>query len=108
GNLYRLQNKCAAKGTVLRDVLDAKIISKWGAMTWKPPTPAGTKVTVAVRAGNTPDPDETWTDSSAEQDQPDSGKIAAPTARYLQYRVTLVTENPRLTPAVRGLTFRYM
>jgi len=63
---------------------------------------------VAVRAGNTDEPDETWSDWSAEQDNPDSAKIAAPTARYLQYRVTLATDNPRLTPAVRGLALRYM
>src|SRR5439155_876414 len=105
---YALQDKFAAKGTVVSDVLDAKIISKWGAMTCKPATPPGTRVTLALRAGNTPEPDETWSDWSAEQDNPDSAKLTAPTAAYLQYRVTLSNDNPRVTPAVRGLAFRYM
>ena len=107
GKLYVLQDKYAAKGTVVSEVLDAKIISKWGALAWKPETPAGTKVTLAVRSGNTADPDDTWSDWSAEQSDPQNGKITAPTARYLQYRVTLTSDNPKATPSVRGLTLRY-
>src|SRR4029078_10212372 len=34
-------------------------------------------------------------------------KADAPTARYLQYRVTLATKDPRLTPEVRGVSLRY-
>jgi outer membrane protein assembly factor BamB len=108
GKLYVLQDKYAAKGTVISEVLDAKIISKWGALAWKQETPAGTKVSIAVRAGNTAEPDETWSDWSTEQSDPQSGKIAAPTARYLQYRVTLTTDNAKVSPSVRGLTLRYM
>jgi hypothetical protein len=107
GKLYVLQDKYAARGTVVSEVLDAKIISRWGALAWKPETPPGTKVTLAVRSGNTADPDETWSDWSAEQGDPHNGKITAPTARYLQYRVTLASDNPKATPSVRGLTLRY-
>ena len=35
-------------------------------------------------------------------------KSPAPTARFLQYRATLATDNPAATPALRGLTVRYM
>jgi hypothetical protein len=108
GKLYVLEDKYAARGTVISEVLDAKIISKWGALAWKPHTPPGTSVTLAVRAGNTAEPDDTWSDWSEEQTDPQIGKIAAPTARYLQYRVTLASTTPRATPSVRGLTLRYM
>jgi hypothetical protein len=108
GKLYVLQDRFASVGTILSEVQDAKIISKWGALTWKPTTPPGTAVSVAVRTGNTPDPDDTWSSWSAEQTDPQTAKIAAPTARYLQYRVTLTTEDPKVTPAVRGLVLRYM
>ena len=67
GQALRPQDRYAAKGTVMSEVLDAKIISKWGALTWKADTPAGTAVTVAVRSGNVAEPDETWSDWSAEQ-----------------------------------------
>jgi hypothetical protein len=108
GKLYVLQDKYAPTGTVLSEVLDAKLISKWGSLRWKSDTPAGTSVTVAVRSGNISEPDETWSDWSAEQTDPEQAIIAAPPARFLQYRVTLKTEEPAQTPALHSLALRYM
>ncbi len=108
GKLYVLQDRYAAKGTVVSDVLDAKIISKWGALSWQAQAPAGTRVTVAVRSGNVIEPDDTWSDWSAEQADPENARAAAPTARYLQYRVTMATDNPNASPALTRLAVRYM
>ena len=107
GKLYVLEDRFAGKGTVVSEVLDAKIISKWGDFTWKANVPPSTSVTVAVRSGNVPDPDETWSDWAAEQTDAQAGKALAPPARYLQYRVTLGSDNPRVSPEVHGLTLRY-
>jgi hypothetical protein len=108
GKLYVLQDKYAAKGTVVSEVLDAKIISKWGALRWKADAPASTTVTVAVRTGNVAEPDETWSDWSSEQTNPQQAVVMAPTARFLQYRLTLSSENPAITPTLRSLSVRYM
>ena len=108
GKLYVLQDKFVSRGTVTSDVLDAKLISKWGALRWQADTPAGTKVTIAVRSGNVAEPDETWSDWSAEQTDARQATIAAPTARFLQYRVTLSSDSPSATPALRDLTLRYV
>jgi len=91
----------------LSDILDTKMVSKWGALRWEAEAPAKTAVSVAVRSGNTAEPDETWSDWSAEQTDATTAVIAAPPARFLQYRVTLSTDDPSLTPSVRGLTLRY-
>jgi hypothetical protein len=107
GKLYLLQDRYTAKGTVVSEVLDAKIISKWGALGWTADVPEGTSVTVAVRSGNVAEPDETWSDWSPEQTDPRTAQVAAPTARFLQYRVTLASTSPDATPALRGLTVRY-
>jgi hypothetical protein len=107
GKLYVLQEKHADRGTVVSEVLDAKIISKWGALRWNANAPAGTKISVAVRSGNVAEPDETWSDWSAEQTDGQQATVAAPTARFLQYRVTLTTANPDVTPALRSLSIRY-
>jgi outer membrane protein assembly factor BamB len=107
GKLYVLQDKYAKEGTVLSDVLDAKIISKWGALRWQADVPAGATVTVALRSGNVAEPDETWSDWSAEQTDPERAAVASPPARFLQYRITLKTDNPAATPVLRGLTIRY-
>jgi hypothetical protein len=106
GKLYVLEDEYASRGTVTSGVLDAHIVSRWGTLTWKAGTPAGTNVSVAVRTGNVADPDQTWSDWSAEQTDPE-GHVAAPTARYLQYRVTLASTHARITPELRSLAIRY-
>ncbi len=108
GKLYVLQDKYAARGTVVSEVLDAKLISKWGALRWTADVPSGTALSVAVRSGNVAEPDDTWSDWSAEQAQARQAVVTAPTARFLQYRVTLTSSNPDVTPALHDLTIRYM
>jgi hypothetical protein len=108
GKLYVLKDQFAAKGTIVSEVLDAKIISKWGALRWRADVPAGTSVTVAARSGNVAEPDETWSDWSAEEIHPREAMVTAPTARFLQYRITLQTTNSAVTPALHGLSLRYM
>src|SRR5262249_23812436 len=71
GKLYVLRDRFASHGTVVSEVLDARILSKWGALTWKADTPPETTVTVAVRSGNVAEPDDTWSDWSAEQTDPE-------------------------------------
>jgi hypothetical protein len=107
GRLYSLRDGYAPRGTVVSEVLDARLISKWGALRWRATTPAGTAVTVAVRTGNVAEPDDTWSDWSAEQTDPQQAIVEAPAARFLQYRVTLTTDSTHATPAVQGLTLRY-
>lgn len=107
GKLYALQDQFVARGTVLSDVLDAKLLSRWGALTWKAQTPPGTAVSVAARSGNVAEPDETWSAWSAEQTDPLAAKADVPPARYFQYRVTLTTKDPGQTPEFRNFTLRY-
>ena len=106
GKLFVLEDRYAAKGTVLSEVLDTKIQSKWGAMTWKANAPAGTTVSIAVRSGNVADPDDTWSSWSAEQTVADA-KAKAPLGRYLQYRVTMTSDDPKTTPEFRQFALRY-
>jgi hypothetical protein len=108
GKLYVLQDKFTARGSLVSDVMDARIISKWGALRWEADSPDGTSVSVAVRSGNVAEPDDTWSDWSAEETDADHATIAAPKARFLQYRVTMATTRPETTPAVRAVTLRYM
>ena len=107
GKLYTLEKKFTPQGIVTSEVLDAKIISRWGALTWKTLTPPGTQATLAVRSGNVAEPDATWSNWSAELIDPAESKATCPKARYLQYRVTLTTTNPAVTPEVRHLALRY-
>lgn len=107
GKLYVLQDRFAGKGTVTSDVHDAKLVSHWGALRWEAETPHGTAVTVATRSGNVAEPDETWSDWTAEQTDGQAATITAPAARFLQYRVTLTTDDAAVTPAVHSVSLRY-
>jgi hypothetical protein len=108
GKLYALEDRYATRGTAVSEVLDAKILSKWGALRWQADLPRGTSVSVAVRTGNVAEPDETWSDWSEEQTDPREAVVTAPTARFLQYRVTLATRSPAVSPALRAVAVRYM
>jgi sugar lactone lactonase YvrE len=107
GKLYTLEAQYADKGTVLSDVLDAKMPTRWGALTWKASTPTGTALSIAVRSGNVAEPDDTWSPWSAEQTDATAARALAPVARYVQYRVTLTTKDAQLTPSLNDFTLRY-
>ncbi len=107
GKLYVLQDRYAARGQVCSEVLDAKIVSKWGALRWEGQTPEGTAVSMATRSGNVAEPDDTWSDWSAEQNDAEHAAITSPPARFLQYRVTLTTAHPQRSPSVRAVILRY-
>ncbi|MGE3803544.1 MAG: hypothetical protein AB7K24_02605 [Gemmataceae bacterium] len=108
GKLYVLEEGYTPRGSLTSSVLDAKIVSKWGALRWQADTPPGTSVSVAVRTGNVEEPDETWSGWSAEQFDGENASVTAPSARFLQYRVTLASKEPQNTPVLRQLSIRYM
>ena len=66
--------------------------------------PGGTALTVQTRSGNTPVPDGTW---SAFQALSGGTTIQSPTARYLQYRVTLSTADPDVSPELEDAQVCY-
>jgi hypothetical protein len=107
GKLYILEDKFCASGSVVSDVFDARIVSKWGSLRWQGQTPKKTRLTIAVRTGNVAEPDDTWSDWSVEQDDGDKAQVLAPAARFIQYRITLSTEDDSNTPSLRGIALRY-
>jgi sugar lactone lactonase YvrE len=107
GKLYSLQDRYAASGSVTGEVIDAKLISRWGAISWQGDVPTGTKLTVSVRGGNVAEPDDTWSDWTPEQIDPKTAVANVPSARYLQFRVSLGTGDPKIAPSLHHLTVRY-
>jgi hypothetical protein len=108
GKLYSLTTTYATKGTFESQVFDAGMISRWGAIRWNGDTPEGTKVSLAVRSGNTKTPDDTWTDWSVEQVDPQTAVVPCPASRFVQFRATLESARADLTPTLRAVTVRYM
>jgi sugar lactone lactonase YvrE len=89
GNLLALSTDRAARGTYESDVKDARVVATWGTIAWRAATPAGTRVEVQTRSGNTRTPDEAWSDWSAPYTDASGSTITSPKARYLQWRAVL-------------------
>lgn len=100
GKLFRLSADRADTGTYTSDVRDATTVAAWGAIKWQAVMPAGTRVDISTRSGNTRTPDETWSDWSAAYPTAEGSAIASPRARYLQWRAVFTgarNESPLLT-----------
>jgi hypothetical protein len=107
GSVVRLDPGYVASGTLTSDVRDTKLISRFGAVSWRADRPKGATVSVQVRSGNVSEPDATWSDWSTPQTDPDHAQAQVPPGRFVQYRVTLATSDPTATPELHGVTVRY-
>jgi sugar lactone lactonase YvrE len=107
GLLMSVAGTRATRGTFESDVKDAKLVSTWGVVSWRATTPAGTKVEIFTRSGNTKTPDEAWSDWSAAYSNPDGSPITSPKARYLQWRAVL-TGTASAAPMLTSLSSAYL
>jgi sugar lactone lactonase YvrE len=98
--LFKLGSDRASSGIVESDVFDAQRPATWGLVHLVAETPTGTSVTVETRSGDSPVPGEGWRPWTPTV----SNAIISPAARYLQYRLTLSTDKPDLSPVVRQVT----
>jgi len=92
----------ASSGTFTSRVLDARELVTWDRAQWHADKPAGSKITVRVRTGSTPEPDASW---SSWTTLSDSGARVTGTSRYLQYQVELVRGTGDTTPVLRAIGF---
>lgn len=89
GLLMSVASTRATRGSFQSEVKDARLVSTWGVVAWRATTPAGTKVEVSTRSGNTMTPDEAWSEWSPAYTNADGSQIVSPKARYLQWRAIL-------------------
>jgi hypothetical protein len=76
-------------------------------MAWRATAPAGTKVEILTRSGNTRTPDEAWSDWSAPYANADGSQITSPKARYLQWRAVL-TGTATAAPVLTSMSSAYL
>jgi WD40 repeat protein len=107
GKLFRLSSDRAPRGTYTSDVRDATTVAAWGAVKWQAATPAGTKIEISTRSGNTRTPDETWSDWSAACSTPEGSAITSPRARSLQWRA-IVSGARNDAPLLTSVTAAYL
>ncbi len=107
GDVHRMAAQPARRGELESAVRDAGSIARWGRLTWVAKTPAGTRIVLQTRTGNSEEPDSTWNPWSADVAQ--SGQtVASPPARYFQYRAVLTSDDTAARPVLSEVAVVYM
>jgi len=105
--LWRLDLALATEGSFTSRALDAERMARWARMSWDATIPEGATLQVGARSGNSPTPDDgSWSAWTAVLLKPGE-RMAAPAARYLQYRLRLAGPYS-LGPNVRRTEVLYL
>jgi len=108
GKVYRLLPRMAKTGTFVSPVIDAKVQAHWGTLRWQSEMKSGYQVIMHTRAGNTEKPDETWSPWSAASIRNEAAAMNSPTARFLQWKIQLVSEKNTICPVLSNLEVTYL
>jgi hypothetical protein len=80
-----------SEGTYESQAFDARLFSRWGRLTWWGQNSASQNPNVEfyVRAGNTSDPADSWSQWSGPYRDPKGEQTQSPAARFVQWKVVL-------------------
>src|ERR1700737_908507 len=106
GKVFRLSPDRAAEGTYTSTVRDAQTAASWGTLSWRAAVPAGARVDVFTRSGNTATPDDTWSAWAGPYQHAEGEEITSPKARYLQWKAVLAGK--QTTPLLASVTAAYL
>jgi len=106
-SIWRFVAGAERRGTYTSAALDAGQAARFGVFRWRGESPAGTRVEVAFRSGNSAEPDRTWSAWTPPASGEEIALDRVPSGRYVQYRLTLAATtaaSPRI--AATELTYR--
>ena len=93
-------------GEYVSPVKDTGRTSKFGAFRWEGDTPSGSRVEFAFRSGDSATPDATWSNWSSFESNARALPIAAPDARFLQWKMRVETDGTA-APRIRRTEAAY-
>jgi hypothetical protein len=96
------------EGSYLSPAVDAGSLADWGRVVWDADVPKGAELQVQARAGNTAEPDDTWS-SWADLDRNGNGRTAEtrlPAARWFQARFSF-KGGRTASPLLRSVEIAY-
>ncbi|MGE5278915.1 MAG: two-component regulator propeller domain-containing protein [Acidobacteriota bacterium] len=94
------------QGQYISAVKDTGRTSRFGAFRWEGEIPPGAQAEFAFRSGESQVPDATWSSWSAWAAATQASRVAAPAARYLQWRVRMSSDGKAL-PVIRRTEAAY-
>ncbi|MCC6442329.1 MAG: hypothetical protein IT210_02615 [Armatimonadetes bacterium] len=105
GDIYRAA--APGEGVMESCVHDARLEARWGRLSWDADLPAGTRIEFATRSGSTADPDSSWSPWQPVAAQGSDGPVASPQGRFIQYKATLMADDPAKTPVLNRVSLVY-
>jgi sugar lactone lactonase YvrE len=106
GKIYRVGPGLAQEGSLESEVYDAGFFSQWGRLSFEANLNGG-RVRIAARSGNLDRPQKNWSPWSAPIADTKGGRIAAPAARFIQWRATL-TAGSAQSPELESVDVAYL
>jgi hypothetical protein len=107
GKVYRIGPELEKTGSYESDPFDASAFTYWGRLSYSGDT-AGGRVSFEARSGNVNHPQKNWSKWSQVTLDGDGGRVAAPPARFLQYRATLTAGPGGKSPELTEVDIAYM
>ena len=104
GNVYQIGPEIDKQGTYESDPYDVGFFSYWGRLVSKGETDGG-KVAFETRSGNLDRPHKNWSPWAGVDG---TGRVASPSARFIQYRATLSSGASGKSPELTEVEVAYM
>jgi hypothetical protein len=104
GKVYQLGPAPEKSGSLESEPLDAGSFTQWGRL-HNGGTPNGGSTSIETRSGNLDSPRRGW---SRWEPVPESGRIASPPARFLQYRIAMTVAPDGKSPEVTSIGVAYL
>jgi hypothetical protein len=107
GRLHTMEPGTGETGSFLSKVKDAEAAASWGRIRWEATHPAGTRLEVMTRSGNTGSPDDTWSSWSTAYTREEGESVKSDKARFLQLKVVL-TGKGGTSPVLDSVSTAYL
>jgi sugar lactone lactonase YvrE len=108
GGIFALEKEATNSGTYLSPPKDATSLARWGQIRWIGEAPAGAKVELFTRTGNSALPDNTWSDWSSAYAASSGSKVVSPSARFIQWKAQLTRQSKSVSPFLEAVSLTYL
>jgi len=107
GKIYEIGPGLEPQGSIESDVFDAGMFTQWGRLSFEGHMNGGTAA-VETRTGNLDQPQKNWSRWSSPITITEGGRIASPSARFIQWRATLGAGAGGRSPELESVSVAYL
>lgn len=107
GKVFRVGPGLVSEGWIESDVFDTGGFSTWGRLS-SSGDPGGGRIELRARSGNLDRPQQNWSAWSQPVAGPEGGRITAPSARFVQWKATLLAGKTGGSPTLDTVETAYL